>query len=88
VLITAAASAAAAGITFTELLRFATSQNLTVPLGVTPQYADLTIGGTLASGAHGLGGRGNANVVSPCCNPFTSAQIQNLSAKLGGAAGV
>jgi FAD/FMN-containing dehydrogenase len=59
-----ATAAAVAGITLTELLRYATSHNLTVPLGVMPQYGDLTLGGTLATGAHGLGGRGNANVVS------------------------
>lgn len=51
-----------AGITLTEILRYATSQNLTVPFGAMPQYGDLTLGGTLATGAHGLGGRSNANM--------------------------
>jgi hypothetical protein len=52
-----------AGITVTELLRYATRNNLTVPLGVLPNYADLTIGGLLATGAHGIGGSGQANMV-------------------------
>jgi FAD/FMN-containing dehydrogenase len=51
-------------MTVTELQRYATSQSLTVPLGVMPGYADLTIGGLLATGAHGFGGNGNSNVVS------------------------
>ncbi|KAF6256372.1 hypothetical protein COO60DRAFT_1640790 [Scenedesmus sp. NREL 46B-D3] len=50
------------GMTVTELQRLATSQNLTVPLGVMPGYADLTIGGLLATGAHGFGGKGSSNI--------------------------
>jgi hypothetical protein len=60
----AAECAASAGITVAELQRYATSQSLTVPLGAMPGYADLTIGGLLATGAHGFGGKGNSNVVS------------------------
>jgi hypothetical protein len=52
-----------AGITVTELLRYATRNNLTVPLGVLPNYADLTIGGLLATGAHGIWRSGQANMV-------------------------
>jgi hypothetical protein len=55
---------ACAGITVAELQRYATSQSLTVPLGAMPGYADLTIGGLLATGAHGFGGKRNSNVVS------------------------
>jgi hypothetical protein len=52
-----------AGLAVTELLRHTTRNNLTVPLGVLPNYADLTIGGLLATGAHGIGGSGQANMV-------------------------
>jgi FAD/FMN-containing dehydrogenase len=48
----------------TELQRYATRKGLTVPLGVLPGYADLTIGGLFATGAHGFGGKGNSNIVS------------------------
>jgi FAD/FMN-containing dehydrogenase len=69
---TAAAVSLHAGITVTELLRYATSNNLTVPLGVLPNYADLTIGGLLATSSHGIGRSGRANVVRLallCDNP-------------------
>lgn len=53
-----------AGMTLTELLDYATRQSLTVPLGAVPNYKDLTIGGMLATRAHGLGPAGSSAVVS------------------------
>ncbi|WIA10633.1 hypothetical protein OEZ85_010815 [Tetradesmus obliquus] len=50
------------GMTVAELQVYATANNLTVPLGTMPGYADLTIGGLVATGAHGFGGKGNSNV--------------------------
>jgi hypothetical protein len=56
---------------------------MTVPLGTMPGYSDLTIGGLVATGAHGFGGQGNSNVVSvaaaplllndPCCMPGSNS---------------
>jgi hypothetical protein len=50
-----------------------------VPLGAAPNYADLTLGGTLAVGAHGMGGRGSANVVG-----CTSTKVEEVSVGVAG----
>lgn len=54
-----------AGITVTELISYANSQQLTLPLGTLPSYNDLTVGGLLAVGGHALGPRGSNMLVRP-----------------------
>lgn len=44
-----------AGMTGGELMDVATSQNMSVPWGSVPAFAGLTLGGVLATGAHGSG---------------------------------
>lgn len=52
-----------AGMTQTELINYANSQQLTLPLGVLPAYNDLTVGGMLSTGAHAQGPQGSSNLV-------------------------
>jgi hypothetical protein len=52
-----------AGLTVTELLLYAALNNLMVYLGVFPNHADLTIGGRLVPGAHGIKGSSQAHLV-------------------------
>lgn len=44
-----------AGMTYTELLRAATKAGMSVQIGTTTAYGGLTLGGVLATSAHGSG---------------------------------
>lgn len=53
-----------AGMTMSDLIAYANSQQLTIPLGTVPAYTDLTVGGLLSTGGHGNGPKGANAVVS------------------------
>jgi FAD/FMN-containing dehydrogenase len=53
-----------AGMKVSELLEAATANNMSVVSGTLPAYAGLTLGGVLASGAHGSGDNASSNIVS------------------------
>lgn len=55
-----------AGMLVTQLLEEASRLNMSVPLGAVPAFGDLTLGGVLATGAHGTGYRGTSTLVSAC----------------------
>eukprot|EP00879_Flechtneria_rotunda_P021038 GHRR01022162.1.p1 GENE.GHRR01022162.1~~GHRR01022162.1.p1 ORF type:complete len:385 (+),score=112.10 GHRR01022162.1:332-1486(+) len=44
-----------AGMLLSSMLKEASSANMSVPLGCLPSFGDLTLGGVLATGAHGTG---------------------------------
>ncbi|KAF8060339.1 GULLO1 [Scenedesmus sp. PABB004] len=51
-----------AGMRYTELLKAATAAGMSVQLGTPPAYAGLTLGGVLATTAHGSGDRTTSGV--------------------------
>lgn len=57
-----------AGMTMSDLIAYANSQQLTIPLGIVPGYTDLSVGGLLSTGGHANGPKGaNALVGSLYC---------------------
>lgn len=75
-----------AGMLVTQLLKEATAAGMSVPLGAVPAFGDLSLGGVLATGAHGTGLGATSSLVSAAGCWLTDASENGASSGPVGAA--